>query len=611
MYPYGFGAQPAPQVGAQPEVRERKRKWDVPGVQEQPPAPPPGLQPELALQNAATRLNQMLANRGMSTVHAFEKKVDVNNCKPETRYYLCRGTTHEEIGRATQAALRVRGRYKDPHDTSADEALHLFVTAPTQVQLDQAIRMIDDIIKRDQVRGPGAQAGNFQGKCVVGLENAEPVFGLHGRILGPKGAYLKHIQSTANCKVTLKGRGSGFFEQNTGQEAPEPLYLHVQAGTKADFEQAKQLTEDLLSTIRSDYYSQFGGMPRGPTPPGPQQGFAAPPAPQPFRQPYATPIAPPGPPAPGPAAFPPPAYPPAPYGAAVPPPPPGYPYPYPPPSYPPYGYPPGYPPAPIPPPGPPGYAPPPQYPPYPPQPVQQPVAQPPQHPPPQQLQQPPQQLQPQPPVPRRFQERVAEVEPAVPVPRRFQEAPQQRTLWGDSAEEEVACYLVRTCRRGSQPGGHFLTQIPLALTRVVGFYYLRTSDMRLREPIASTIGIPPTQLAVLDCSWNGAFANCTFVTPGPTRGHHVNNRILVNGAFANCTPATTGPNPASRQQPNSCVDTELSSSNALLSIHHRPHFKQLPVPAFSLTRITVPSIVDVVASVDVRLLRVVCCVVAS
>eukprot|EP01116_Phalansterium_solitarium_P016204 TRINITY_DN370_c0_g1_i3.p1 TRINITY_DN370_c0_g1~~TRINITY_DN370_c0_g1_i3.p1 ORF type:complete len:604 (+),score=108.35 TRINITY_DN370_c0_g1_i3:13-1824(+) len=437
MYPYGFGAQPAPQVGAQPEVRERKRKWDVPGVQEQPPAPPPGLQPELALQNAATRLNQMLANRGMSTVHAFEKKVDVNNCKPETRYYLCRGTTHEEIGRATQAALRVRGRYKDPHDTSADEALHLFVTAPTQVQLDQAIRMIDDIIKRDQVRGPGAQAGNFQGKCVVGLENAEPVFGLHGRILGPKGAYLKHIQSTANCKVTLKGRGSGFFEQNTGQEAPEPLYLHVQAGTKADFEQAKQLTEDLLSTIRSDYYSQFGGMPRGPTPPGPQQGFAAPPAPQPFRQPYATPIAPPGPPAPGPAAFPPPAYPPAPYGAAVPPPPPGYPYPYPPPSYPPYGYPPGYPPAPIPPPGPPGYAPPPQYPPYPPQPVQQPVAQPPQHPPPQQLQQPPQQLQPQPPVPRRFQERVAEVEPAVPVPRRFQEAPQQRTLWGDSAEEEA------------------------------------------------------------------------------------------------------------------------------------------------------------------------------
>lgn len=54
-----------------------------------------------------------------------------------------------------------------------------------------------------------------------------PGFNLRAQVVGHGGSYVKHIQTETRCRVQIKGRGSGFIEQSTGQESDEPMYLHV------------------------------------------------------------------------------------------------------------------------------------------------------------------------------------------------------------------------------------------------------------------------------------------------------------------------------------------------------------------------------------------------
>ena len=50
---------------------------------------------------------------------------------------------------------------------------------------------------------------------------------MRAKIVGPHGAYVKHIQNETGSRVQLKGKGSGFYESTTGQEAEEPLHVHI------------------------------------------------------------------------------------------------------------------------------------------------------------------------------------------------------------------------------------------------------------------------------------------------------------------------------------------------------------------------------------------------
>ena len=54
-----------------------------------------------------------------------------------------------------------------------------------------------------------------------------PGFNLRAQVVGPGGQYVKHVQQETGCRVQIKGRGSGFFEQGTQSESNEPMYLHV------------------------------------------------------------------------------------------------------------------------------------------------------------------------------------------------------------------------------------------------------------------------------------------------------------------------------------------------------------------------------------------------
>lgn len=54
-----------------------------------------------------------------------------------------------------------------------------------------------------------------------------PHFNLRAKIVGPNGAFVKHIQQETGSRVQLKGKGSGFYETSTGVESEEPLHVHI------------------------------------------------------------------------------------------------------------------------------------------------------------------------------------------------------------------------------------------------------------------------------------------------------------------------------------------------------------------------------------------------
>lgn len=60
----------------------------------------------------------------------------------------------------------------------------------------------------------------------VGLEPV-PGFNLRAQIVGAGGSYVKHIQQETQCRVQIKGRGSGYIERDTNQESEEEMFLHV------------------------------------------------------------------------------------------------------------------------------------------------------------------------------------------------------------------------------------------------------------------------------------------------------------------------------------------------------------------------------------------------
>jgi hypothetical protein len=42
-----------------------------------------------------------------------------------------------------------------------------------------------------------------------------------------QGMFVKYIQQETGTRVQIKGLGSGFINQETGQEDPEPMHIHI------------------------------------------------------------------------------------------------------------------------------------------------------------------------------------------------------------------------------------------------------------------------------------------------------------------------------------------------------------------------------------------------
>lgn len=82
--------------------------------------------------------------------------------------------------------------------------------------------------------------------------NAPVEFQLRQKILGENnGANLHYIVNETKANISLRGRGSGFIEQN-GTESNEPLHFLVEHPALKNLIEAKSLAKNLIETIQQE-----------------------------------------------------------------------------------------------------------------------------------------------------------------------------------------------------------------------------------------------------------------------------------------------------------------------------------------------------------------------
>lgn len=73
------------------------------------------------------------------------------------------------------------------------------------------------------------------------------------RIIGTRGANMKKINASTGAKLRLRGRGSGYLEGSSRQEADDPLHLCISSCDALKYKIARSMTEKLLQDIYADY----------------------------------------------------------------------------------------------------------------------------------------------------------------------------------------------------------------------------------------------------------------------------------------------------------------------------------------------------------------------
>lgn len=65
--------------------------------------------------------------------------------------------------------------------------------------------------------------------------------------------FVKYIQAETGARVQIKGRGSGFLENDTGRESDEKMHISIVAPTDDQIGRARVLAEDLLLILNTEY----------------------------------------------------------------------------------------------------------------------------------------------------------------------------------------------------------------------------------------------------------------------------------------------------------------------------------------------------------------------
>ncbi|KAG1083649.1 hypothetical protein G6F42_022133 [Rhizopus arrhizus] len=256
----------------------KKRKWDQDDHRDASPSSKitkVEADPSKAVSEAAARINAMLAQKGIplhedgeagaDQAGEFVKDIPINDLK--NRYMLTRGATQTQIQQETGADVITRGKYYPDVQLASDREppLYLHITAPDKKSLDKAVAKIEELIETAQVPVPGSgyppreerpdmkrPERKFYEKRLPVEVTGTPHFNLRAKIVGPNGAFVKHIQQETGCRVQLKGKGSGFYESSTGVESEEPLHIHVSCAREEGLEAGIKLTQDLLDTVKAE-----------------------------------------------------------------------------------------------------------------------------------------------------------------------------------------------------------------------------------------------------------------------------------------------------------------------------------------------------------------------
>ncbi|CAZ79247.1 unnamed protein product [Tuber melanosporum] len=200
----------------------------------------------------------------------YIKDIEVNDLR--NRYTLTKGATQKMIKEETGADVTTRGAYYPDKSmaTPQNPPLYLHITSTTKEGLEKAVSKIEELMKQDlpnlvderrfKRREPPEPVERDEygrrkwpeEKIPVNLEPI-PGFNLRAAVVGHGGQYVKHIQQETRCRVQIKGRGSGFMEHGLGHESDEPLYLHVTGPDPREVQRAKELCDDLLTSVKSQY----------------------------------------------------------------------------------------------------------------------------------------------------------------------------------------------------------------------------------------------------------------------------------------------------------------------------------------------------------------------
>lgn len=163
--------------------------------------------------------------------------------------------------------------------TPANPPLYLHVTSTSKQGLEKAVAKIEELMqqelpqlvderrfrRREQETVERDEYGRRkwpEEKIPITLDPL-PGFNLRAQVVGAGGAYVKHIQQETQCRVQIKGRGSGYYEASTNKESDEDMFLHVAGPDPAMVAKAKELCEDLVANVKEQYEDFKNRPPRG------------------------------------------------------------------------------------------------------------------------------------------------------------------------------------------------------------------------------------------------------------------------------------------------------------------------------------------------------------
>ena len=180
-----------------------------------------------------------------------------NNAPLTQRNILVRAQTMKDISLKTSTTLTQKGKYYNDEDLAnrkeEDEIpLSIEVMGTDKEKIKEAEDAIKEIMNDTPLPDPRALSkqlalgeGWTNKKVFVELEaNPMPGFSVIGKLLGPRGSFLKHITSTTQARVELRGRGSqgtSYTRMHGEKDADLGLHLDISARSKQGCEEAERL----------------------------------------------------------------------------------------------------------------------------------------------------------------------------------------------------------------------------------------------------------------------------------------------------------------------------------------------------------------------------------
>eukprot|EP00435_Cladocopium_sp_Y103_P028027 s1294_g6.t7 len=98
------------------------------------------------------------------------------------------------------------------------------------------------------------QGQKLQCQFIIGIEQ-DRAFNVKQRLLGTRGHHVKLIAQRADCKLRLRGWGSGFKEGPRRRESMDPLMLCISSKNESKHREAVELVQGLVEDVYQQYRS--------------------------------------------------------------------------------------------------------------------------------------------------------------------------------------------------------------------------------------------------------------------------------------------------------------------------------------------------------------------